>query len=222
MIPHLLSNNPSSETEDSSRSCVVTNRDHVKQSWSEGCFGSSTRSTRFKPAFLDSKKRKGSDDQEESLQLNLMEAAYLKESRVIIEGFSDDYLATFRNRYSGCSIGFDERYQAYKKFRAAKWIPKNGAQYGCDYVLYDQDPDSCHSRYCVTLLDDRKQRMPIRALSRSLRAAEQTRKRMVLCNENGDCIQLRRWVLKHEQATPEQEEEHDSTSKRKKRIKITK
>jgi tRNA-intron lyase len=248
-----------------SKSCVVTNPIDVSDLWSNGAFGSSTRSNRYKPAFLSgytkktirkqNKKQKAaraatplpnSKDAEdgsysadieesdgeyavrdESMQLNLMETMYLKEEEkriAEVSGLAGDEFGTdgsdgepvskaFEAAYADCRIGFDQRYRSYKQFRTANWIPKNGSQYGCDFVLYRNDPDRCHSRYCVTH-EDPAERMPVLGLFRSLRVAEQTRKRMVISNEDGLCVQFRRWVLKHEQAIHTEEFDGQNATKK--------
>lgn len=103
----------------------------------------------------------------------------------------------FCSRYKDLSIGFEHRYLVYRLCRECGWIPKQGSQYGCDYVLYRDNPDLCHSTYCVNLVQDKN--MPsLRAVSGAVRSSEQVRKRMVMCDEQGQFVQLTRWTLKPE------------------------
>jgi len=222
------------ESLESSRSCIVADRDDVRRLWEQGAFGCSTRSTRFKPAFLNNNNKakskqqrrrsskadgvKGAEEEverSESMQLNLMELKYLVEETslaancVIATGpESNEEIVTkapqtldalLANRFSTDGVSFKQQYHAYRTFRQAGFIPKNGAQYGFDYVLYRKHPEQCHSKFCVSLEDSTK---PGRILDRLtlLRAAEQTRKTLVMCDGQGECVQFKRWVLKHEQA----------------------
>ena len=225
---------PNHDGTDFSRSSIVTSRSDAKELWSNGSFGSSTRSTRYMPKYLSQnqqrpaviskgkRKRQSAveegDDQseevvahEESLQLSLMETYWLSKHgrNVSVLNSKDesilDLLDHFNCRYpiKQSRIGFGERYAAYERFRCAGWVPKSGAQYGADLVLYEANPNSCHSRFSV--LQEDSQRLPsIRGILGHIRVAEQTRKRLVMCNGQGESVQLKRWVLKHEQViTPD-------------------
>lgn len=172
---------------------IACHPEDVRALWStHGAMGSSTRSTRFKPSFLETKKSKKKKnpphdpDEEvrgESMQLNLMEVKYLAGKGVVAA--------------EGRAEPATERYRAYETFREAGWIPKSGAQYGTDFVLYAMDPDRCHSRYCVTMMCGKKKQRTL-TLMRQMRVAEQTRKRLVYCDKEGRAVQYKRWVLKHE------------------------
>lgn len=165
---------------DSDLVVVVSDREEVERLWREGAFGSSTRATCFKPRFLDDR----NSAEEESLQLNLMEARHLG-----LVG-----AAPVRTRWR---LDPDHLCRAYSKLRKAGWVVKNGSQFGSDLVLYAKSPELCHSSYCVTVVQDR---LPLGAMFRQMRAAEQTRKRFVLCDESsGECVALKRWVVRQEE-----------------------
>jgi tRNA-intron lyase len=229
MIPILALGHTDNKEAANTQCCITTNRIDIEKLWLEGqCYGSSTRSTRFKPSFLtqqsavqSKKKRKKAkaahtnEDQDElsappeTLQLNLMEVKYLKELKMIdqVKSVTDgsiirtiDELIHQSDDVEHSNIEFSQKYTGYKRFRDAKWIPKNGSQYGCDLVLYEKDIDKCHSKYCVTF-EEPHQTIGVLEILRTLRVAEQTRKRTLICDENGECVQLKRWILKHEQAS---------------------
>jgi tRNA-intron lyase len=225
---HVLSAVVDDNDKDSSRSSIVTSREYARKLWNEGAFGSSTRSTRYMPTFVATKKPQtkkrawgkskqstsalqedDSDEntREESLQLSLLETLYLHKHgaavgiRGVANSAAEQVHNEFQTRYGSpqSRLTFDERYIAYESFRQAGWIPKVGAQYGSDFVLYESDPNTCHSRYSVVMEDARKS-CSLRSVLGHMRVAEQTRKKLVICSGEAQCIQIKRWVLKHEQA----------------------
>jgi hypothetical protein len=154
---------------------IVTCTNLAEMIWIKGGFGSSTRSTHFKLACLEN-----SHKPRESLQVNSMEAGLLTEelSLAIVAPSSSSILQ-----------------QPFTTFRSCGWIVKNGLHYGCDFVLYRNLPDLCHSEYCVSVISSNQQLSALACCGR-MRVAEHSRKRMLLCNEDGDCLQMKRWVMK--------------------------
>ncbi|KAH9261787.1 tRNA-intron endonuclease [Batrachochytrium salamandrivorans] len=172
---------------------VVSDREEVERLWRAGAFGSSTRTTYFKPRFIDN--NNPGSAVEESLQLNLMEARHLGIVVAAEPASPAPVSTTWR-------LDPNHLCRTYSKLRKAGWVVKNGSQFGSDFVLYAKSPELCHSSYCVTVVpsqgDDRP--LPLGAMFRQMRAAEQTRKRFVLCDESSnECVALKRWVVRQEE-----------------------
>jgi tRNA-intron lyase len=199
----------------SSRTCIVTAPSLAEALWKTGYFGSSTRSTRYKAEFIggqqrtSSSRKRGRDESlakpvPETVQLSLMEANYLSETRgLAINDAIGARLAsprdTFESCYGGSRISFEDRFVPYKRFRDAGLVPKSGTQYGGEYVLYSGDPTAGHSKYCA-LIEDKHRSPSLRSVLAHMRVAEQTKKQLVLVDNAGQAVLLKRWVCKHEEA----------------------
>lgn len=208
-----------------SRSSIVSDQTLAKQLWDNGCFGSSTRSTRFMPEYLAAEKRiaksnqkhkkrpredgeMGEDDavRPESLQMHVMEAKYVKDHvlqdlKIIESGENVNVELDFPrpDHEPTSSLTLSERYAVYSALRRSRWIPKHGALYGCDFVLYERDPNDCHSKHCLVIQNPR-QPASNRSVLGHLRVAEQIRKTLVVSDTDGKMIEMKRWVCKHEQS----------------------
>ena len=210
---------------DSFRAVIVPSQAHIREIWAAGAFGCSTRSTRFKPAFMEKKRKRFVDDDDdimpETMQLNPIEAMFLVDSGKLEVEFNGTVLDVnqarqeFLRRYSTDTLGFNVRFDAYKTFRTSGWIPKTGTQYGSNLVLYATDPDYCHSKFCVTLRSPNSTPLAAYEMMRIMRVSEQTRKRAVLCDEKLNCIQLRRWVLKQDRAHAQRKPEEKGAKRQK-------
>ena len=209
----------------STRSVLVTNESHIVYLWNLGNYGCSSRATRFQPKFIEQaenakkkqqKKNKNNFEEispPETLQLNLMEAFYLvNKNHLIIPPFNNNNSALheeFKKRYDSDTIGFDNRYKAYETFRNSEWVTKTGTQYGTDYVLYAGNINKCHSSFCVHL------NLPKNnvELLRSLRVAEQTKKRIVLWEIDSGGLQIKRFSLKPNLLEIEKQKEQQQKKK---------
>jgi len=211
------------------RTAIIPSRHDVRAIWAMGAFGCSTRSTRFKPAFMEKKRKRFVNDDDdvmpETMQLNLVEALYLMEKGRLAVNFEGRALALeearqeFQRRYTTDVLGFATRFGAYKTFREAGWVPKTGTQYGSNLVLYATDPDRCHSKFCVTLRSPASAPLSATGLMRLMRVAEQTRKRAVLCDDQVNCMQFKRWVLKQDKDPEQQQKQQQQREKQREKQK---
>jgi tRNA-intron lyase len=169
----------------------------------------------------------------ESLQLNVVEAGYLLDKKRIriIDVESQTEITSTQQLLDKTSqhqidssyhhgISLQAQYLNYEKFRDAGWTPKNGSQYGCDTVLYALDPDRCHSKFTVTM-KNREENTSVLSLVRLLRVAEQTRKLPVLCDEDGNCVRFKRWVLKQDDKAIEKQKQQQLLNKGQKKLLTT-
>lgn len=145
-----------------------------------------------------------------------MEALYLvNKNELSIPPYHNDtenlLLKEFVKRYDSDAVGFLKRYKAYETFRNAEWVTKTGTQYGTDYVLYASNINKCHSSFCVHL------NVPNCSveLLRSLRVAEQTKKRIVLWENETGGIQVKRFSLKPNSLEIEKQKQHQQEQKAK-------
>ncbi len=167
--------------------------------FNNGCYGSSTRGTRFKPEHLDNKRWKslpwlaatGNPPPPQALQLSPVEAFYLvlikriKIYHVFSQTNNDEKYEInpvelwqiLSNPLINPYVSFRDQFAAYSYFRSSGWIPKNGTQYASDFVLYERDPDDTHSLYTVMLIPEELDgQMSLQTILRQLRVALQNRK----------------------------------------------
>ena len=66
-------------------------------------------------------------------------------------------------------MSWEERIQILRKhFETKGYRVHSGLQFGCELVLYADDPDRVHSDFCVSLVDERMDWITIQTLVRSM------------------------------------------------------
>jgi tRNA-intron endonuclease len=120
----------------------------------------------------------------DSLQLSLVESAYLLEKGMIFlsdrRGAAVD-LEGLKARARQIEEGFDLKYQVYKDLRDRKLVVKTGFKFGTHFRVYkrvESHEKVPHSEYLVHALPEEHIFFPP-ALSRAVRLANSVRKEMV-------------------------------------------
>jgi tRNA-intron endonuclease len=131
--------------------------------------------------------RMGRDD--DTLQLSLLEAAYLAETgRLHLEGVEDDTRALVDRGRTVEGERFDRRLAVYRELRGRGVVPKTGFKFGADFRTY-ADVESVeelgHSELLVRVLP-REEVLSPRDLALDVRLAHGVRKTMVYALVDGD------------------------------------
>ena len=118
------------------------------------------------------------------VSLSLIESLYLVEN-----GWIDISGIKFDNLYNKIRReGNLRKYEVYKDLKRRKFVVKTGFKFGSDFRVYDKVEgvkDLPHSKYLVTVVDDR--RISMSEIVRAVRLAHNVRKKMIFAfRENGE------------------------------------
>ncbi len=82
---------------------------------------------------------------------------------------------------------FDRRYEVYRDLKMRNFVVKTGLKFGSDFRLYERVEsvkDLPHSKYLVTIVDDRK--MPVFEIVKAVRLAQNVRKKQLFVYKEGN------------------------------------
>jgi tRNA-intron endonuclease len=133
-----------------------------------------------------------------TLQLSLIEAAYLMEQGVVHVHYPVSgkrmTLSAFKKRASEIQPDFELRLRAYEDLRNRGLVVKTGFKYGSHFRVYDGSPDGHHSKYLVHAVHwDFRTIWP--EISRAVRLAHGVKKDILFARvtkKQVDYIKLRR------------------------------
>uniref|UniRef100_A0A8D3DAW7 tRNA-splicing endonuclease subunit SEN2 n=1 Tax=Scophthalmus maximus TaxID=52904 RepID=A0A8D3DAW7_SCOMX len=154
---------------------LVCHRDHIQKIHNQGYFGKGILS-RARPDHSISDKWEGKFT---PIHLGCLSVYLHQEPLTIIQLW---------RKFRSLNPDFVTSYAAYHHFRSRGWVPKGGAKYGVDLMLYRKGPPFYHSSYSVVIeqVDDTFRGSALRPFSwRSLatlnRITASVSKELMLC-----------------------------------------
>lgn len=122
------------------------------------------------------------------VSLSLLEGVYLMEMGVL-EVYSDEKLSVedLRDIARSFDLNFDRRFEVYKDLKLRNFVVKTGFKFGSDFRVYEEvrsAEDLPHSKYLVTIVDDR--RMPMFEIARAVRLAQNVRKKKLFVYKDSE------------------------------------
>mmetsp|Transcript_675 Transcript_675/g.1052 ORF Transcript_675/g.1052 Transcript_675/m.1052 type:complete len:198 (-) Transcript_675:1221-1814(-) len=164
-------------------SVVVFQLEYIENLWQDGFFGSAAQGSKMKPNLSRFRLDRYNV---EPLKLSACEAYFLlRQGRLRIELLDTDVegcciseeqcLRMFSSWYSSRTLNFRVLFSAYEFLRRSGWIVKQASALACHFVLYEDNPDQCHSEYAVIVSNSV---IPVdsRNLTRTVRLATQSGK----------------------------------------------
>lgn len=134
----------------------------------------------------------------QSLQLSLIETAFLLENDVIElrSAASGRKLSSngFRRMASKMQPDFELRLNTYRDLRKKGLVVKTGFKYGCHFRVYERNPQKIHARFLVHAVPDGYQ-ASWPEISRAVRLAHGVKKEILfarVCEDKVDYLRLKR------------------------------
>ncbi len=123
------------------------------------------------------------------VSLSLLEGLYLVEIGVL-EVYSSGKMVSIeelREIARSFDPNFDRRFEVYKDLKLRNFVVKTGFKFGSDFRVYERVEsveDLPHSKFLVTIVDDRK--LPMFEIARAVRLAQNVRKRQLFVYKNSN------------------------------------
>ncbi len=122
------------------------------------------------------------------VSLSLLEGVYLMEIGAL-EVYADGKLSIedLRDIARSFDPNFDRRFEVYKDLKLRNFVVKTGFKFGSDFRVYEEvrsAEDLPHSKYLVTIVDDRK--MPMFEIARAVRLAQNVRKKQLFVYKDSE------------------------------------
>ncbi len=122
------------------------------------------------------------------VSLSLMEGIYLMKVGVLEVYRSGRRISEEELREIARSFdpNFDRRFEVYEDLKLRNFVVKTGFKFGSDFRVYERVEsvdDLPHSKYLVTIADDRK--LPMFEIARAVRLAQNVRKKQIFVYKNG-------------------------------------
>ena len=128
--------------------------------------------------------QKGIDKDNDTIVINSIEWKYLKEMNEL------------QNETIERELTEKEmiQYQVYCELRKKNYYIKDGLKYGCDFVVYKQHPEECHS-YCGVIILQLHQELLMKDIVGLCRLLHNVKKQLVICtlNDNDICFKEFQW-----------------------------
>ncbi len=123
------------------------------------------------------------------VSLSLMEGLYLMKKGVLEVYHSGRRISEKKLREIARSFdpNFDRRFEVYEDLKMRNFVVKTGFKFGSDFRVYERVEsveDLPHSKYLVTIVDDRK--LPMFEIARAVRLAQNVRKKQLFVYKNGE------------------------------------
>uniref|UniRef100_A0AC35UI83 tRNA-intron lyase n=1 Tax=Rhabditophanes sp. KR3021 TaxID=114890 RepID=A0AC35UI83_9BILA len=132
----------------------------------------------------------------EYLYLSYCEALYIGEFFNLLTCYNGNQiisLDSLRSVAISNSHNFSKEYAVYKYFREFGWVVGLGLHYGCNFVIYKQSPEQCHSNAGI-FISDREEYNSLdfesNAAKARMRVLSHVKKDLIYCYVKNDNVSI--------------------------------